>query len=66
MALNTVNHSSKPQLSAYNTKETDQAENKANSHFKTSIKKATQSLVSFFLYFLVAKKTSQPEKNRFK
>lgn len=63
MALNTVNHSSKPQLSAYNTKETDQAENKANSHFKTSIKKATQSLVSFFsLLFSCQKKQASQKK----
>lgn len=48
MAQNTVNHSSKPQLSAYNTKETDQTGNKASSHFKTSIKQATQSFISFF------------------
>ncbi|HHR5881440.1 TPA: RhoGAP domain-containing protein [Providencia alcalifaciens] len=48
MALNTVNHSPKPQLSAHNTKETDQTENKASSHFKTSLKKVTQSFTSFF------------------
>lgn len=47
MALNTVNHSPKPQLSAYNAKETDQTENKASSHFKASLKKVTQSFMSF-------------------
>ncbi|CAG9417436.1 RhoGAP domain-containing protein [Providencia alcalifaciens] len=48
MALNTVNHSPKPQLSVHSTKETDQTENKASSHFKTSLKKVTQSFTSFF------------------
>ncbi|HHR6128645.1 TPA: RhoGAP domain-containing protein [Providencia alcalifaciens] len=47
MALNTVNNSPKTQLSAHNAKETKQTENKASSHFKTSLKKVTQSFVSF-------------------
>ncbi|WPA93489.1 RhoGAP domain-containing protein [Providencia zhijiangensis] len=48
MALNTVNHPPKPQLSAHNAKETNQTENKASSHFKTSLRKVTQSFTSFF------------------
>ena len=48
MALNTVNHSPRPQLSTHDVKETGQTENKASSHFKTSLKKLTPSFVSFF------------------
>lgn len=51
MAQTTVNHSSKSQLSAYNTKEVDQTGDKASSHFKTSIKKVTQLFASFFSLF---------------
>lgn len=59
MAQTTVNHSSKSQLSTYNTKEVDQTGDKASSHFKTSIKKVTQLFASFFSLFLVAK-TNKP------
>lgn len=48
MKPNIVSFFSKPQLSANNIKETDQTENKASGHFKTSLKKVTQSFTSFF------------------
>ncbi|WP_272534264.1 hypothetical protein [Providencia sp. PROV212] len=63
MKPNTVSSFSKPQLSANNIKETDQTENKASNHFKTSLKKVTQSFVSFFSLFLVPK-ANKPARNK--
>lgn len=63
MQPNIVSSFSKPQLSANNIKETDQTENKASNHFKTSLKKVTQSFVSFFSLFFSSqsKQTSKKQ-----
>ncbi|MEX9947885.1 RhoGAP domain-containing protein [Providencia alcalifaciens] len=64
MALSTVNNSPKSSLSTFDVKETGQTENKANSHFKTSLKKITQSFTSFFsLLFSCQSKHTCKKKN---
>ncbi|WP_272694174.1 RhoGAP domain-containing protein [Providencia sp. PROV036] len=48
MAQSTVKNRPKPQLSAYSPNETNLAGNKANSNFKSFLKRVTPSFISFF------------------
>lgn len=64
MAQSTVNNQPKPQLSVYSTNETGLAGNKANSNFKSFLKKVTPSFISFFslLFNYQSKHTISPQK----